>query len=409
MSFSSEDLTPQLTPSLSRAVTFGQGLVLEWDPSTFQNVIEWRGISLRNLPVSGGFDGMTIQPGDTVVVKGWAPQGGIGSWWIDGRYIIPGSAAASSRDIRGGDINILEGSSIRLIGGGSLEMLVGNLAGEQPGFLRSFVSDAGRAALRLVPPRTLGEPEDNQLIIEGRTTTTPGGNIFINTGGQFQMFATGLTVIGGDGTKEIISDAGNIAIDANANLHLDGRDQAFFRGENHTRVLGGGQITVEADGELHLNADNDTVRIQHRMGTDSANAFWTGAAVNVLHETTSARSAKVDIEDYIVDPETVLQLRPRCWRDRVQVEEDPETDRWIIGFVADELDEIGLTGFVDYDVDGEPKSIAYDRLSVALIQLAKSQERRLSELELRVAALDGQSAERPNIRPTAKPKRRDRK
>ncbi|GAA5122157.1 hypothetical protein GCM10023339_40120 [Alloalcanivorax gelatiniphagus] len=77
----------------------------------------------------------------------------------------------------------------------------------------------------------------------------------------------------------------------------------------------------------------------------------------------------------------VLQMRGRTWRDKAQVEQDPDTEDRYVGFIAEELDELGLTAFVEYDDEGQPNAIAYDRLSVALLAVLKDQERRLCRVE----------------------------
>lgn len=111
---------------------------------------------------------------------------------------------------------------------------------------------------------------------------------------------------------------------------------------------------------------------------------------STVARSTSSRRYKQDIEDAEVDPADVLALRSRTWRDRREVERDADTDHRIVGFVAEELDEHPtLKQFVEYDAEGRPDAIQYDRLSVALVELAKDQEQRLADLEQRVAALEG--------------------
>lgn len=76
---------------------YGQGTILSWNPETFENTIDFRGITLTNVPVEGGTDALTYQPGDVVGLTGWAPNGGFGSWRITGRIIIPGAGVAEQQ------------------------------------------------------------------------------------------------------------------------------------------------------------------------------------------------------------------------------------------------------------------------------------------------------------------------
>lgn len=90
--YSTDDLTPLIVPTDPGAMRQSQGRILTWDPETFENTVDWRGITLTNVPVKSGVDALTYQPGDVVTLVGWAPStGGVGSWWIDGRLVIPGA------------------------------------------------------------------------------------------------------------------------------------------------------------------------------------------------------------------------------------------------------------------------------------------------------------------------------
>src|SRR5690606_10725783 len=73
---------------------YGQGVIVEWNPQTFENVVRFRGTELRDLPVMAGPDALIYQPGDIVGIMYWAPAGGSGQYWILPRMIVPGSGAA---------------------------------------------------------------------------------------------------------------------------------------------------------------------------------------------------------------------------------------------------------------------------------------------------------------------------
>lgn len=118
----------------------------------------------------------------------------------------------------------------------------------------------------------------------------------------------------------------------------------------------------------------------------------TGAAANVRLETstgtpvlqyvTSSRRYKQDIEDADIDPADVLNLRPRVWRDKGEVERDGDNARINIGFIAEEVDELtSLRSTVDYDGDARPDALQYERIPTGLVVLAQQQERRIADLE----------------------------
>lgn len=88
---SMSDIVPLLVPKPdTMGLRFSQGIVRQWNPQTFENIIEWRGISLPDVPVLSSVDALGFQVGNVVGMLGWAPEGGTSSWWILGRMSIPG-------------------------------------------------------------------------------------------------------------------------------------------------------------------------------------------------------------------------------------------------------------------------------------------------------------------------------
>lgn len=90
------DLAALLTPPPSQGVQFSQGIILSWDNETLSNQIEWRGITLTDVPIIEGVNALTLRQGDVVGMLGWAPQNakGVGSWWILGKLTNPGEFVA---------------------------------------------------------------------------------------------------------------------------------------------------------------------------------------------------------------------------------------------------------------------------------------------------------------------------
>lgn len=90
------DLAALLTPAPSAGVQFSQGKILTWDNETLHNTVEWRGITLTDIPIVEGINALVIRPGDIVGMLGWAPENakGVGSWWILGKLSNPGEFVA---------------------------------------------------------------------------------------------------------------------------------------------------------------------------------------------------------------------------------------------------------------------------------------------------------------------------
>lgn len=90
------DLAALLTPAPSKGVQFSQGKILTWDRIRLENTIEWRGITLTDVPMIEGLNNLVLKVGDVVGLMGWAPENakGVGTWWIIGKLSNPGEFIA---------------------------------------------------------------------------------------------------------------------------------------------------------------------------------------------------------------------------------------------------------------------------------------------------------------------------
>jgi hypothetical protein len=90
------DLAVLLTPAPSKGVQFSQGRILTWDRAELRNTIEWRGITLTDVPMVEGLNNLVLKVGDVVGLMGWAPEHaqGVGTWWIIGKLSNPGEFIA---------------------------------------------------------------------------------------------------------------------------------------------------------------------------------------------------------------------------------------------------------------------------------------------------------------------------
>jgi len=61
-------------------------------------------------------------------------------------------------------------------------------------------------------------------------------------------------------------------------------------------------------------------------------------------------------------------------------------DRWEIGYIAEDFHDLGLTRLVDYDREGRPDGIKYEKICIYLNENAKQQARELAELKARYQA-----------------------
>ncbi|HOC31510.1 MAG TPA: tail fiber domain-containing protein, partial [Armatimonadota bacterium] len=62
-------------------------------------------------------------------------------------------------------------------------------------------------------------------------------------------------------------------------------------------------------------------------------------------------------------------------------------EQWEIGYIAEDIDALGLKPLVMYDQQGRPDSLNYEKMVLYLAEIAKSQQKEIDALKAQVAAL----------------------
>jgi hypothetical protein len=110
----------------------------------------------------------------------------------------------------------------------------------------------------------------------------------------------------------------------------------------------------------------------------AANAFIDTGLNNALLRSTSSIRYKTDVQD--VDPQMInrlSELRPITYRSKAPAD-DPNR-RWI-GLIAEEVDGV-YPELVNYDKEGRPDGVQYERLTVLLLKEIQDLRKRVAELE----------------------------
>ncbi|MEJ1195084.1 tail fiber domain-containing protein [Pseudarthrobacter sp. CCNWLW207] len=144
-------------------------------------------------------------------------------------------------------------------------------------------------------------------------------------------------------------------------------------------------------------ADGSAYAFNNNVAGTTFYAVWVGNdGGNHLGKNTSSMRYKQNVRPYAVDPEKVLQLEPKIFdRKPVRIptpegQEGPDqmvtgaTDEY--GLIAEEVHELVPEIVVWYE--GEIDGIRYDLLALALLDVAKDQDRQLNEQDDRLAALE---------------------
>lgn len=254
----------------------------------------------------------------------------------------------------------------------------------------------GEAAMRKLLREQQQQIDALRSAAASKSTIIGAGGLQVKDQGSIKVLDQGTIEVLGTDSYTVIDEGGvNVgALDAagvfwtppNMVLRPDGFVAANAEGDIAV-------FRIDEVGNAVLTSSIQSVLLPYQSTASAAN---TRILLNgQIQMVTSSLRFKQDIEDAEIDPETVLKLRGRTWRSRDDVEKDPETDVRYVGFIAEEVDEAGLGIFVDYDDEG-PFAIQYDRISVALLSLARSQQQRLDkqqqqidDLTARLDALEG--------------------
>ena len=102
----------------------------------------------------------------------------------------------------------------------------------------------------------------------------------------------------------------------------------------------------------------------------------------LMYRSTSSRRYKNRIKDYDIDYDTFSKIRPVTYGSK-----SDSTNRMHIGYIAEEIDEIGLTELVDYDAEGNPDALHYGQFTALNTAMIQKLILRIEELESTIEKL----------------------
>lgn len=92
-----------------------------------------------------------------------------------------------------------------------------------------------------------------------------------------------------------------------------------------------------------------------------------------IYQATSSRRYKEDIQPLQTNFAQILNLQPVAFTYK-------DSQQKGIGYVAEDLDEMGLKELVNYDASGQPDGIQYDKIALYLLEVVKKQNKELVEI-----------------------------
>ena len=218
-----------------------------------------------------------------------------------------------------------------------------------------------------------------------------GGNVIFSGSGY-----VGIGTSGPDAKLHVLKDANAIRIEYNNRRHAfisihesgAGRRAWLGFGSNEADDL---YFTNEHSGSIVLYNDPGFLEITQsgRLYTNENGLRDIGDKKNMQYNSTtgeigydnSSRRYKINIQTLKDDWFKILEARP------VRYTRPDSPDYWEYGYVAEEIDSIGLTNLVGYDAEGIPDDVKYDRMVLYQNEILRIQQSRIDQLEKLVAIL----------------------
>jgi hypothetical protein len=148
-----------------------------------------------------------------------------------------------------------------------------------------------------------------------------------------------------------------------------------------------GTLTV---GGLSTLDEINSLATYDRLVTGSG-AFRT-MSVNILGhigQTVSSRRFKQDIQSADIPGETLRALRVVFFRYSAQMPFDQEQQPWLLGLIAEEVHELGLTWLVVYDEEGRPQALVDFALPYLGLLLAQYNAEEIDALRAEIRSAQG--------------------
>ncbi len=150
----------------------------------------------------------------------------------------------------------------------------------------------------------------------------------------------------------------------------DGSDDLYFTNEHSGNIVlynDPGFLEITQSGRLYTNTNG-----LRNIG-NFRNMQYNPSTGEIGYDDSSRRS-KQNIETLKDDWTKLCKTRP------VQYSRFHSPDRSEIGYIAEEIDSVGLGHLVGYDHDGKPADVRYDRMVLYLTELVKDQQEKIDEL-----------------------------
>ncbi|MCH2023751.1 MAG: tail fiber domain-containing protein [Saprospiraceae bacterium] len=222
----------------------------------------------------------------------------------------------------------------------------------------------------------------------GIGTTVPSEKLEV--AGNIDLLDNAYIKWSGNTTTSIRGDyGGDLTLYGDDDILLDADDDIFFRINGSTKAVlnNTGQFAIGYTGGASCSGVYTTLAVNGQIGlnnvpvwngTNDNDLTWSGCRIT---REGSSKRYKQNIKPLVDDFTKILQAQPKDYQ--MKKEYGPEGD-WIFGYIAEELDEIGLKRLVLYDDQGRPDGIKYKMIGVYNLEIIKSQQKQIDALQIQL-------------------------
>jgi hypothetical protein len=195
------------------------------------------------------------------------------------------------------------------------------------------------------------------------------------------------------GTNIVTTISGGTGITVNSSAGTYGR-VVTISSSTTSLTLGSGSTQAAAGNHVHGSGGYSSVggggvpSHTHSFSDTTSNSTGHTHLVSGTTGTPSTLKLKKEITDYqMVDVKNLLNLNLKRYKYKNQARNLQEGREWMYGYIAEEVEELGIKEIVGYDENKEPNAINYGLLSTLVLELVKVQQTEIDSLKEEIQRL----------------------
>lgn len=206
----------------------------------------------------------------------------------------------------------------------------------------------------------------------------------LNTGIFFPAADTVGVATGGTERMRVDS-SGNLLVGVTANSNSE---RLMVKSSGNTGSTFALRIENSSSTAIFLIRDDGYLRSPTTYNLTGGTANLSIDSSGFITRATSSLRYKRDIVNYDKGLEVVSQLRPVYYKSSVAGADGNIPDTQFAGMIAEELDALGLTEFVEYGADNQVEAIRYGNMVSLCIKAIQEQQALITAMTARITALE---------------------